>query len=116
VSTQHRKPLLAFAALAVLAAVIIGIQFRSAAAGFELFVRGPIPAHDEMRDASLRPTAATGSVPGPQKRFDAGSGGGSSTAEGGPSRTESTSAAVVVPAAEPAVVPSWSTSRPEPGE
>lgn len=62
-SSQHNKPFIAFAALALLAAVVLGNQFRSNASGSSHIAAGSVAAHSAVRHAPL-PTesAASGSV------------------------------------------------------
>ena len=48
VSSQHKKPILAFVVLAVIAAAVIGNQFRASAENSRFIAAGPISAHTSV--------------------------------------------------------------------
>lgn len=53
VSNQHKKPILAFVVLAVIAAALVGNQVHARADGSRFVASGPIAAHTQVQDGVL---------------------------------------------------------------
>ena len=58
-SSQHKKPILAFVVLAVMAAAVVGNQFQARADGSRFIAAGPLAAHSDAPGAESDP-APTG--------------------------------------------------------
>ena len=52
-SNQHKKPILAFVVLAVIAAALVGNQVHARADGSRFVASGPIAAHTQVQDGVL---------------------------------------------------------------
>jgi hypothetical protein len=63
VSSQHKKPILAFVVLAVMAAAVVGNQFHARADGSRFISAGPLAAHSDAPGAESVP-APTGNRAG----------------------------------------------------
>jgi hypothetical protein len=64
VSNQHKRPILAFVLLAVVAAVVVGIQLRANAGAMALIEVKPISVHGLSVSGSVPPHPAQ-RTPGP---------------------------------------------------